>query len=59
MKVIGIREISVGNVLGDTPRPPVRMRMEAMAAPAAPPVAEAGDQIIQISVQAEIAVGPK
>lgn len=59
MKVIGIREISVGNVLGDTPRPPVRMRMEAMAASAPPPVAEAGEQIIQISVTAEIAVGPK
>jgi hypothetical protein len=29
------------------------------AAPAAPPVAEAGDQIIQISVTAEIALGPK
>lgn len=58
MKVIGIREVSVGNVLGDTPRPPVRMRMEAMSA-TAPPVAEAGDQVIQISVQAEIAVGPK
>jgi predicted secreted protein len=59
MKVMGIREISVGNVLGDTPRPPIRMRMETMAAQAAPPVAEAGDQIIQISVTAEIAVGPK
>ena len=59
MKVIGIREISVGNVLGDTPRPPVRMRMAEMAAAAPPPVAEAGDQIIQISVTAEIAVGPK
>jgi predicted secreted protein len=59
MKVIGIREVSVGNVLGDTPRPPVRMRMAEMAASAPPPVAEAGDQIIQISVTAEIAVGPK
>ena len=60
MKVIGIREVSVGNVLGDTPRPQMRMRMESMAAAAAPPpVAEAGEQIIQISVQAEIAVGPK
>ena len=60
MKITGIREISVGNVLGDTPRPPIRMRMDTMAAAqAAPPVAEAGDQIIQISVQAEIALGPK
>ena len=60
MKVTGIREVSVGNVLGDTPRPQMRMRMESMAAAAAPPpVAEAGEQIIQISVQAEIAVGPK
>jgi predicted secreted protein len=59
MKVIGIREISVGNVLGDTPRPPVRMRMDMAAQAAPPPVAEAGDQIIQISVTAEIAVGPK
>lgn len=59
LKVVGIREISVGNVLGDTPRPPVRMRMEATMAQAAPPVAEAGEQIIQISVQAEIALGPR
>jgi len=59
MKVIGIREVSVGNVLGDTPRPPVRMRMDMAAQAAPPPVAEAGDQIIQISVQAEIAVGPR
>jgi hypothetical protein len=35
------------------------MRMAEMAASAPPPVAEAGDQIIQISVTAEIAVGPK
>jgi hypothetical protein len=35
------------------------MRMEATMAQAAPPVAEAGEQIIQISVQAEIALGPR
>jgi predicted secreted protein len=58
LKVIRVRELSVGNVMGDQPRPPVRMRMEATMAQAAPPVAEAGDQIIQISVQAEIVLGP-
>jgi predicted secreted protein len=59
LKVVRVRELSVGNVLGDQPRPPIRMRMEAATAQAAPPVAEAGDQIIQISVQAEIVLGPK
>jgi predicted secreted protein len=58
LKVMRVRELSVGNVLGDQPRPPIRMRMEAATTQAAPPVAEAGDQIIQISVQAEIALGP-
>lgn len=59
LKVVRVRELSVGNVLGDQPRPPIRMRMEAATAQAAPPVAEAGDQIIQISVQADIVLGPK
>ena len=58
LKVVRVRELSVGNVQGDQPRPPIRMRMEAAPASAAPPVAEAGDQIIQISVQAEIVLGP-
>ena len=58
LKMVRVRELSVGNVLGDQPRPPIRMRMEAATAQAAPPVAEAGDQIIQISVQAEIVLGP-
>jgi predicted secreted protein len=60
LKVVRVRELNVGNVLGDQPpRPPIRMRMEATAAQAAPPVAEAGEQTIQISVQAEIVLGPK
>jgi len=60
LKVVGIRELSVGNVLGDhPPRPTVRAYREMSAAQAAPPVAEAGDQIIQISVQAEVLLGPR
>ncbi len=58
LKVERFREVSVGNVLGDQPPRPV-MRMEMSAAKAAPPVAEAGEQVVQVSVQAEIVLGPR
>jgi uncharacterized protein len=59
LKVEHFREINVGNVLGDPPpRPMMRMR-EMSAAQAAPPVAEAGEQVVQISVQADIVLAPR
>lgn len=58
LKVERFREVNVGNVLGDQPPRPM-MRMEMASAKAAPPVAEAGEQIVQVSVQAEIVLGPR
>lgn len=58
MKVERFRTITVGNVQGDQPPRPM-MRMEMSAARAAPPVAEAGEQVVQVSVQADILLGPR
>jgi uncharacterized protein len=53
LDVVRIREMRVGNALGDRPRPMMRMEMGA----AAPPVAEAGEQIVEVSVEADVLLG--
>jgi predicted secreted protein len=52
------RDIRVGNVGGDRPVPFRAMAMAADAKQAAPPVGEAGDATVQVSVDAEIVLGP-
>ncbi len=52
------RDIKVSNVGGDRPIPIRAMAMSAGAAQSPPPVAEAGDAIVQISVDAEVVLGP-
>jgi predicted secreted protein len=54
--VLRYREIRVGNVGGDRPVP-IRAMAMAAAAAVAPPVAEAGDAMVQITVDAEIVLG--
>src|SRR5207237_6790647 len=49
------RDIRVGNVGGERPVP---MRAMAAAAPPAPPVGEAGDAIVQVSVDADVVLVP-
>jgi predicted secreted protein len=54
------RDIRVGNVGGDRPIPMRAMLMQdAKASPAPPPVAEAGDATVQVSVDADVVLGPK
>lgn len=57
LNIVRYRDIRVGNVNGDRPIP---MRAMTMAAPppGAPPVAEAGDTTVQVSVDADIVLGP-
>jgi uncharacterized protein len=51
------RDIRVGNVGGDRPVPMRAMAM-ATAAPVAPPVGEAGDAMVQVSVEADVVLVP-
>jgi uncharacterized protein YggE len=54
-----LRDIRVGNVSGDhPPMPLMRAAMGAAAAAAPPPVAEADDTTVQVSVDADILLGP-
>jgi predicted secreted protein len=55
LSVLRYRDVRVGNVGGDRPMPLRAMAMEATHA--APPAAEAGDAIVQITVDAEIVLG--
>lgn len=60
LKLVRLRDIRVGNVAGDQP-PVIRMRavaMSASASPAPPPAAEAGDATVQVTVDADILLGP-
>jgi predicted secreted protein len=52
------RDIRVGNVGGDRPVPMRAMAMAADAKQAAPPVGEAGDATVQVSVDADVVLGP-
>jgi predicted secreted protein len=56
LSVLRYRDVRVGNVGGDRPVPLRAMTMAA-AAPAAPPVAEAGDATVQVTVDADIVLG--
>jgi predicted secreted protein len=59
LAILRYRDIKVGNVGGDRPIPIRAMTMAAgAAAQSAPPVAEAGDTIVQVSVDAEVVLGP-
>jgi hypothetical protein len=51
------RDIRIGNVGGDRPVPMRAMAMAA-AAPAPPPVGEAGDAMVQVSVDADVVLAP-
>jgi uncharacterized protein len=55
-KVLGFRQITVGNV--DAPQPPMPRMMAAMAAAPAP-VAEAGNATVSITATADIALAPR
>lgn len=57
LNIMRYRDIRVGNVSGDRPIP-IRAMTMAAAAPAPPPVAEAGDTTVQLSVDADIVLGP-
>lgn len=59
LAVVGIRELRVSNALGDRPRPPMPMRMEAQAMAVPPPVAEAGEQTVQVTAEGEILLGAR
>jgi predicted secreted protein len=56
LSVLRYRDVRVGNVGGDRPMP-MRARMMETAASTAPPVAEAGDATVQVTVDAEIVLG--
>lgn len=58
LDIVRIAEIRVGNVLGAAPRP-VTMRMEMATDAKAPPVAEPGEQTVQVTVEGEIVLGPR
>jgi predicted secreted protein len=58
LAIVRYRDIKVSNVGGDRPIPIRAMAMAAGAAQSPPPVAEAGDAIVQISVDAEVVLGP-
>lgn len=55
LDVLHYRALRVGNASGERPMP--RLRMEMSTAAAAPPVAEAGEQTVQVTVEAEIVLG--
>ena len=52
------RDIRVGNVSGDRPVPIRAMTMGAEFKQAAPPVGEAGDAMVQVSVDADVVLAP-
>lgn len=56
LTVTRYRDVKVGNVGGE--RPIIMRSMAPGAAPASPPVAEAGDAIVQVGVEAEVLLGP-
>jgi predicted secreted protein len=58
LAILRYRDIKVSNVSGDRPIPIRAMTMAAAPAQSAPPVAEAGDTIVQVSVDAEVVLGP-
>jgi predicted secreted protein len=58
LAIVRYRDIKVSNVSGDRPIPIRAMTMAAGPAQSAPPVAEAGDAIVQVSVDAEVVLGP-
>jgi predicted secreted protein len=55
-----IRDVRVGNATGErpVPRPFMQMKAAAASAEAAPPVAEAGEATVEVTVDAEIALEP-
>jgi uncharacterized protein YggE len=57
LNVVRYRDVRIGNVSGERPIP-IRAMAMAAAAPAPPPVAEAGDTTVQVSVDADIVLGP-
>jgi predicted secreted protein len=58
LAIVRYRDIKVTNVNADRPIPIRAMTMAAGPAQSAPPVAEAGDTIVQVSVDAEVVLGP-
>jgi len=60
LTLLRLRDVRVGNVNGEGPRPVMVMRGVALgaAAPPPPPAAEGGDATIQVSVDAQIVLGP-
>ncbi len=57
LEILRYRDIRVGNVGGDRPMPRA-MLMGSAAAGAAAPAAEAGDATVQVSVDADVILGP-
>lgn len=54
LDVVRIHDIRVGNALGGQPRPMVRMEKSYASAP---PVAEAGEQIVEVRIDADVLLG--
>ncbi|HZS82140.1 MAG TPA: SIMPL domain-containing protein [Stellaceae bacterium] len=55
MKVVGLGELRVGNVIVNQPHPPIPYAMAEAKAPAMPPpAAEAGEATVQVTVEADL-----
>jgi predicted secreted protein len=59
LTLVRLRDVRVGNAGADQPRPRTMSAMARASGEAMPPpVAEAGDATVQVSVEAEIVLGP-
>ncbi len=59
MTIVRIGQVSVGNVLGDQPRPEGMAMMRQAVPMAAPPIAEAGETMVQVRIEAYVLLTPK
>jgi predicted secreted protein len=59
MTIVRIGQVSVGNVLGDQPQPDGMVRMRQAVPMAAPPIAEAGETMVQVRIEALVLLAPK
>jgi predicted secreted protein len=58
LSVRSFRDVRVGNVGGDRPPRPVMMREAMAASTMPPPVAEPGETTVQVTVEADVVLGP-
>ncbi|HZB91436.1 MAG TPA: SIMPL domain-containing protein [Stellaceae bacterium] len=59
LAVLGIRDLRVGNAVAPPPMPRVFMASAALSSSAPAPVAEPGEATVSVSVDADIALGPR